>query len=42
MLYPIYPQPYGSGFSVDVKCEFATLGGLLKWKQSDDESEGSE
>jgi hypothetical protein len=23
MLYLIYPQPYGSGFSVDVKCEFA-------------------
>jgi hypothetical protein len=22
-LYPIYPQPYGSGLSVIVKCEFA-------------------
>jgi hypothetical protein len=22
MLYLIYPQPYGSGFSVNVKCEF--------------------
>jgi hypothetical protein len=22
MLYPIYPQPYGSGFSVNVKYEF--------------------
>jgi hypothetical protein len=22
MLYPVYPQPYGSGFFVDVKCEF--------------------
>jgi hypothetical protein len=23
MLYPIYPQPYGSVFSVDVNCEFS-------------------
>jgi hypothetical protein len=23
MLYPIDPQPYGSGFSVNVKCEFS-------------------
>ncbi|MGD0902344.1 MAG: hypothetical protein ABR924_05300, partial [Terracidiphilus sp.] len=22
MLYPIYPQPNGSGFSANVKCEF--------------------
>jgi hypothetical protein len=22
MSFPIYPQPYGSGFPVNVKCEF--------------------
>jgi hypothetical protein len=25
MLYPIYPQPYGSGLFANVKCEFLRL-----------------